>query len=230
MHVLMLDDDAELGEAMEPAFNTYGIELSAAHTPSAAFKLLESRSFDVLLLDMMLPELDGMSVCRKIRGSQSAYAEIPIVALTARSGLTDRVVALESGVDDVIAKPVEMRELVARLGAVSRRIRASDSPAPPAAPQLAVSRATMSASYAEHSVNLTELEMRIIEALHAHPDTFLTREEILRSVGYDMRSDPAMIDTIIYRIRQKFRDQGLGQDFIRTGRGKGYAIMLDQRS
>ena len=182
----------------------------------------------VLLLDDDV-ELDGLEVCRTIRTRPSAFRDIPIVAMTARADLTDRIVALESGIDDYVAKPVEMRELVARIGAVTRRLRdhtpyedktESDC-------NLALSEPSMSAIFGPFSVNLTELEMRIMRALAESRGTFLSRGEILENIGYDTRSDPAIVDTIIYRIRQKFRNEGLGNDFIKTQRGKGYSIRAE---
>jgi DNA-binding response OmpR family regulator len=231
LHVLILDDDEELGEIMQPVLAKYGMDLKLAFTPSNAFEQLEEETFDVLLLDMMLPELDGMAVCRTIRGSDKAYAEIPIVALTARAELTERIVALESGIDDFVAKPVEMRELVARIGAVVRRRRAEavqdhveGAPAAVSVPHLELSEAQMSASFIGYTVNLTELEMQIVKVLADAKGATVSRAEILEQIGYAQQNDPAMIDTIIYRVRQKFRDQGLQSDFIKTLRSQGYRI------
>lgn len=237
MRVLILDDDEELGSLMQPALEKYGMELSLSFAPSQAFEMLDAEEFDCLLLDMMLPELDGMAVCRAIRSSGKAYAEIPIVALTARAELTDRIVALESGFDDFVAKPMEMRELVARIGAVVRRKRDdTDAQAAPPAPEpqthsgLHLSPAHMSAVYGAYAVNLTELEMRVLTALSEADGAILSRADILNHIGYNDQSDPAMIDTIIYRVRQKFRDQGLATDFIKTLRGQGYCIRTEQVS
>ncbi|WP_281245106.1 response regulator transcription factor [Litoreibacter janthinus] len=228
---MILDDDEELGEIMQPVLAKYGMDLKLAFTPTSAFEQLEKDRFDVLLLDMMLPELDGMTVCRTIRASDKPYAQIPIVALTARAELTERIVALESGIDDFVAKPVEMRELVARLGAVVRRRRAEavqDVAVPDVAvsatAELELSAAQMTARFAGYVVNLTELEMQIVKVLaDAHGKT-VSRAEILEQIGYAQQNDPAMIDTIIYRVRQKFRDQGLQPDFIKTLRSQGYRI------
>ena len=226
----MIDDDEELGEILRPVLERYGIDLRIAFTPSEGFKQLEDEIPDVLLLDMMLPEMDGMAVCRQIRGSSSPYQKIPIVALSARSELTDRVVGLESGIDDYIAKPFETRELVARLGAVIRRKRhMSDTPdtvaniqAPRKGLILAASR--LEAFYDGYKATLTDLEMQIISQLKLAEGKVLSRTEIFDRIGHSQESDPAMIDTIIYRVRQKFRDAGLNIDFIHTVRGQGYRI------
>ncbi|NUB45438.1 response regulator transcription factor [Fertoebacter nigrum] len=232
MRVLILDDDEELGGLMQPVLAKYGMDLSLAFTPSQAFEQLDRQAFDALLLDMMLPELDGMSVCRTIRASGKPYAQISILALTARAELTDRIVALESGIDDFVAKPVEMRELVARIGAVVRRHRDNREPPPPVPePQvhsgLSLSPTHMSAVYGTFEINLTELELRILQPLSEAGGAILSRAEILERIGYDTQSDPGMIDTIIYRVRQKFRDQGLKTDFIKTLRGQGYCIRAE---
>ena len=226
MHVLILDDDEELGEIMQPVLAKYGMDLKLAFTPSSAFEQLEKESFDVMLLDMMLPELDGMAVCHTIRGSEKAYSQIPIVALTARAELTDRIVALESGIDDFVAKPVEMRELVARLNAVVRRKGGGQSLASQARVEtgLELSEVQMSATYRGYVANLTELEMQITKVLVDAEGAIVSRADILERIGYAEHNDPAMIDTIIYRVRQKFRDQGLQTDFIKTLRSQGYRI------
>ncbi|MFW2543784.1 response regulator transcription factor [Primorskyibacter sp. 2E107] len=235
MRVLILDDDEELGSLMQPVLAKYGMALSLSHAPSQAFEQLDRDAFDVLLLDMMLPELDGMAVCRAIRSSGKPYAEIPIVALTARAELTDRIVALEGGFDDFVAKPVEMRELVARIGAVVRRKRddggvVAPEPEADAHSGLHLSPTHMSAVYGPYAVNLTELELRVLTALADAEGVILSRADILTHIGYTEQSDPAMIDTIIYRVRQKFRDQGLASDFIKTLRGQGYCIKAEQNS
>nr|WP_254899024.1 response regulator transcription factor [Thalassococcus arenae] len=230
---MMLDDDEELGALMQPVLAKYGMELTLAFTPSQAFDMLGAEGFDVMLLDMMLPELDGMSVCRSIRSSGKSFAEIPIVALTARAELTDRIVALESGIDDFVAKPVEMRELVARIGAVVRRKRDAGNTSPAqaesqSATELHLSPGHMSAVYGPYAVNLTELELRILQCLKEAEGAIMSRVEILERIGHHTQSDPAMVDTIIYRIRQKFREQGLKFDFIKTLRGQGYCIKTEQ--
>ena len=237
MRVLMLDDDDEPGPLMKPMLEKYGMDLTLAFAPSQAFALLEEESFDAMLLDMMLPELDGMSVCRSIRSSGKPYADIPIVALTARADLTDKIVALEGGIDDFVSKPVEMRELVARIGAVVRRLRedAKEEGTAPANPvsepaELLLSPAQMSAVFGPYSVNLTELEMRILQCLQDAQGETLSRAEILDRIGHHTQSDPAMVDTIIYRVRHKFREQGLKTDFIKTLRGQGYSIKAVQAS
>lgn len=235
MRVLILDDDEELGGLMQPQLAKYGMELDLSFAPSQAFEKLDAGDYDCLLLDMMLPELDGMAVCRAIRSSGKPYSDIPIVALTARAEMTDRIVALEGGFDDFVAKPMEMRELVARIGAVVRRKR-DDRGIPEAVqePQqhsgLHLSKAHMSAVYGPYAVNLTELELRVLTALSEADGAILSRAEILAQTGHSDQSDPAMIDTIIYRVRQKFRDQGLNTDFIKTLRGQGYCIRAEQVS
>lgn len=218
----MIDDDVELGDAMRPALEKYGISLTHAETPSTGFEILRKEIPDVVLLDMMLPGMDGMMVCREIRLSDAAWRDVPIVALSARAELTDRIVGLESGIDDYIAKPVEMRELVARLRAVSRPsrrvVRPSEQPA------LTLDRERLEAGFGGVRVQVTALEIEVLGALQAAAGAVLSRSEIYARIGHGTRSDPAMIDTVIYRIRQKFRAEGSHRDFILTVRGVGYSI------
>ncbi|UWQ03533.1 response regulator transcription factor (plasmid) [Aliiroseovarius crassostreae] len=238
MRVLILDDDQELGPLMRQGLAKYGIDLHLAFTPQEAFARLESEPFDVLVLDMMLPGQDGMSVCRDIRQSNKPFNDIPILAQTARADVTDRIVALESGFDDFIAKPAEMRELVARIGAVTRRGRVS-VPAQGLAREtlsspdrhpagFTLSEAHLSASFQGFTVNLTELELRVLQALNDKRGQCLSRNDILDRIGYTSQTDPAIVDTVIYRVRHKFRLQGLTDDFIRTLRGQGYSLKVEQ--
>ena len=219
---------------MQPTLAKYGIELHLAFTPAEALAKLEQQRFEALVLDMMLPEQDGMSVCREIRHSDRPYRDIPIVAQTARADMTDRIVALESGFDDFVAKPVEMRELVARIGAVTRRSRGENAatPKPRSTPDTSqegffLSEANLSACCQGHTINVTMLELRVLQALDNARDTFLNRGEILTRIGYAAQTDPSIVDTVIYRVRHKFRLQGLTDDFIKTLRGQGYSLKVD---
>ncbi|MCU0910912.1 MAG: response regulator transcription factor [Rhodobacteraceae bacterium] len=228
----MIDDDTELAEVLKPVLKEYGIDLASAESPDEGFAMLRDEVPDVVLLDMMLPGMDGLSVCHAIRLSEGPVRDVPIVVLSARAGLTDRVVGLESGVDDYIAKPVEPRELVARLRAVSRSLspavpsagRAAAAITPPAPQVLDLDEARLEATFAGVRVQLTDLEMQVLVALKSAGGAVLSRAEILDRIRHSPQSDPTGIDTVIFRVRQKFRNGGVTGDFIETVRGAGYSI------
>ena len=131
MKVLLIDDDVELAEVTRDVLRNYSLELDAVHTPSEGFSALEAREYDVVLLDIMLPELNGLQMCSKIRHSATPYRDVSIIILTARTDLTDMVVGLETGADDYMKKPFEPRELVARINAILRRTKTVETVAMP---------------------------------------------------------------------------------------------------
>lgn len=218
----MIDDDIELSKAMRPVLEKYCIELISAASPEEGLRMLKQEVPDVVLLDMILPEMDGMMVCREIRMSDEPWRDVPIVALSARAELTDRVVGLEGGIDDYIAKPVELRELIARLRAVSRARRPALRL--PSQPALALDESRLEASFDGAKVQLTDLEIQVLAALLTAGGAALGRSEILERIGHAARNDPAMVDGIVYRIRQKFRAEGVRREFIQTVRGCGYSL------
>ncbi len=230
MKVLMIDDDEDLGEAIIPLLERYGITLSQSATPQAGLARLREDRPDAIVLDMMLPEMDGMEVCRLIRAAPEVYGNPPIVALSARAELTDRVVGLEAGVDDYIAKPFELRELVARLRAITRSqgragvpLRAAQRPDTREALVLDAKR--LEALQGSIRVSLTQLELELLQALQTAGGQVLSRAALLPMIGHGPDSDPALIDTLVYRIRQRFRAAGGRPDVIVTMRGQGYALL-----
>ena len=186
----------------------------------------------------MLPGQDGMSVCREIRQSNKPFSDIQILAQTARAYVTDRIVALESSFDDFVAKPAEMRELVARIGADSPRGRSNASTqglaqTPPSSPDpqtagFTLSEANLSAGFQGVTINLTALELRVLQALNDVRGQYLGRSDILERIDYTPQTDPAIVDTVIYRVRHKFHLQGLTDHFIKTLRGQGYSFKIEQ--
>ena len=228
----MIDDDEDLGETITPLLERYGITLLQSATPQAGLARLRADRPDAVVLDMMLPEMDGMEVCRLIRAAPEVYGNPPIVALSARAELTDRVVGLEAGVDDYIAKPFELRELVARLRAITRsQGRAGLVPRPVAPPDtrealaLVLDAGRLEALQGSVRVSLTQLELHLLQALQSAGGQVLSRAALLPLIGHGPDSDPALIDTLVYRIRQRFRAAGGRPDVIVTARGQGYALL-----
>lgn len=220
----MIDDDLELGHALKPMLRKYGIALEQAGTPGSGMEIIKNNRPDVLLLDMILPEKDGMDVCRDIRAAEDGMDHLPIIAFSVRSELTDRVVGLEGGVDDYIAKPCEIRELVARLRAIGRLSGLRTTMDAPKLEFLELHPARLEVSFAGARIAVTALEMTLLTFLDDQRGQILPRRLILRGIGHDPESDPSLIDTLVYRIRQKFRAAGIPRDLIQTIWGEGYRL------
>ena len=203
MHVLILDNDQALGQLMWQCLAKCGIDWHLVFTPEEAFAQLASQIVDVLVLDMMLPGQDGMSVCREIRQSNKPFSDIPILALTARADVTDRIVALESGFDDFVVKSAARRELVARIGAVSRRGRSSASTrrltrTPSSSPDsqavgFTLSETNLSASFQGVTINLTKLELQDLQASMMRVDNTLAEAISLSALA--IRPRPTLLSS-----------------------------------
>lgn len=225
MKVLLIDDDIELGQVLTPALRKHEIVLVQAETPHKGLQMLADGGADVMLLDMILPGTDGMAVCEHIRQSTGALRNLPIIGLSARADLTDRIVGLERGLDDYIAKPFDIRELIARVRAMTRRPGRSQAAKAPTG--VVLDELCMVARLGEFSINLTGMEAQILKALEEARGHVLSRLQILERLRRPEHADPALIDTVIYRLRRKFRRSGFTGDFIVTERGRGYRLVGD---
>lgn len=229
--ILLVDDDEALGTLLVEYLGRFGLAVTAVGHPDEALRALKSDPPDLLVLDVMLPGMDGLTLCRKVRET----SRVPIVMLTARGDVTDRVVGLELGADDYIPKPFEPRELAARIQAVLRR----GSPRPPGddesvrAGALEVSFATRSARLHGRPLPLTTAEFEILSIFVRHPGRVLTRERLLDETrGLDFEAFDRSIDVLVSRLRQKLGDDPRQPEFIRTVRGTGYCFIggRDERS
>lgn len=243
--VLLIDDDVELAELMHVVLAKYSIDLDTAHTPEAGLKALESDQYDIALLDIMLPQVNGLQVCRQIRYGSASYRNIPIIMLTARTDLTDMVVGLETGADDYVKKPFEPRELVARIHAVLRRashlepreqgaVPVAEPPTAQAGAQrqlyLDGNQLSIDPQKAQVSVNgtrltITSMEFELIASMAENPGEILSRDALLERVHGSSVIYTRSIDALIYRLRGKIKDAGSDADFIRTVRGRGYSLV-----
>ncbi|WGF90521.1 response regulator transcription factor [Marinivivus vitaminiproducens] len=236
MRVLVIDDDSGLAQAMRTVLKTYSVRLSAAETPEQGLHMLATRDFDLLLLDVMLPEINGFEICRRIRSTPSPYQHIPIIMLTARSDLTDLVVGLETGADDYITKPFEPRELVARIHAVGRRFR--DRPSEDADAgngdltcfrlddaSLAIDIANARVQVEGQTLPLTSMEYELLVFLAAQAGQVFTRDDLIESLQVISPLSVRSIDALVYRLRTKMRSVDSRADFIRTIRGRGYSLI-----
>ena len=222
--ILLIDDDTDLGPPLAAYFRRFGLELVQAFAPSEGLGLLRAGGFDAAILDVMLPEMDGFELCRTIRRESA----LPIVMLTARGDVMDRVVGLELGADDYLPKPFEPRELVARLQTVLRRMRTT--PSSPAALEgplrfvgLEVDPVTRTAKRQGETLELTSTEFDLLLLLARAPAQVHSRDDILATLrGHDADLYTRAVDIVVSRLRKKLEPL----DCIRTVRHAGYALAL----
>jgi len=223
--VLLIDDDEALGALLRNYLGQFGFTLTPAATPESGLRQLRADTYDIVVLDVMLPGMDGFAVLRRIRESNS----VPVVMLTARGEVTDRIIGLESGADDYLPKPFEPRELVARLHAVLRRGSGAEPDEVVRAGALVLNPSTRSATVDGAAIALTGAEFDLLLLLARHRGRVLSRDRILDETrGADWDSYDRSIDVMISRLRQKLGDDVKRPSFIRTLRGKGYMLTADE--
>lgn len=220
--ILVIDDDEELTSLLTEFLGRYGMTVAAAAHPTAGLRCLRANSPDLLVLDVMLPGIDGFAVCRKIRES----SQVPIIMLTARGDLTDRVLGLELGADDYLPKPFEPRELVARIQAVLRRGAPSPTGETLRVGALVVDLASRTATLKGDKLDLTTAELELLALFLRYRGRVLTRERILEQTrGLDWESFDRSVDVLVSRLRQKLRDDPKSPSFIKTIWGHGYSFV-----
>ncbi|MDH0747589.1 response regulator [Pseudomonas sp. GD03842] len=225
-HVLIVEDDLRLAELTRDYLESHGLNVSLeGDGASAARRILEERP-DLVMLDLMLPGEDGLSICRKVR----AQYEGPILMLTARTDDTDQIQGLDTGADDYVCKPVHPRVLLARIHALLRRSESAGGPTQDprrlAFGPLVVDSALREAWLSERPIELTSAEFDLLWLLVSNAGRILSREEIftaLRGVGYD--GQDRSIDVRISKIRPRIGDDPLHPRLIKTIRNKGYLFV-----
>ena len=222
-HVLIVDDEKRIREVVEYALQKDGYRVSTAADGLEALAAVDRDRPDLVVLDVMLPGLDGLSVCRKIRSQH----QTPILFLSARADEVDRIVGLELGGDDYLVKPFSPRELVARVRAVLRRFEAASSDVKEPETQamrhgqLTLDVQRHEAAYAGQRVQLTATEFQVLAALIERPGIVLSRAQLLqRAYTDDLHVTERTLDSHVRRIRSKFRL--VGGDPIATVHGVGY--------
>ncbi|WP_298430037.1 response regulator transcription factor [Ottowia sp.] len=222
--VLLIDDDVHLGPPLTQYFQRFGLGLEQALTPSAGLARLRQGGFDAAILDVMLPEMDGFELCRAIRRE----SDLPVLMLTARGELTDRVVGLELGADDYLPKPFEPRELVARLQTILRRRVGAPSPdAPLHFDGLTLEPATRSVRRLGGPVELTSTEFDLLHLLARSPGKVFSRDDILAALrGHEADLYTRAVDIVVSRLRRKLEPL----EAIKTLRNAGYTLALQRRA
>jgi len=224
MRILLIDDDEQLGEPLAAYFARFEMQLSHATRPSAGLAQLRQGGFDAAILDVMLPEMDGFELCRTIRKE----SDIPLIMLTARGDVMDRVIGLELGADDYLPKPFEPRELVARLQTVLRRRPSVQATAPRTDGRLkfeglTVDPTTRSVQCLGVDVELTSTEFDLLHLLAREPGRVFHRDDILNQLrGRDAELYTRAVDLVVSRLRKKLEPL----DAIKTLRNAGYALAL----
>ncbi len=219
--ILLIDDDAQLGPPLASYFQRFDLALVQALKPSEGLGLLRRGGFDAAILDVMLPEMDGFELCRTIRKD----SDLPIVMLTARGDVMDRVVGLELGADDYLPKPFEPRELVARVQTVLRRRVATPAPDPGVLvfEGLSIDPARREVRRHGEVVELTGTEFELLHLLAREAGRVLSRDDILNHLrGHEAELLTRAVDIVVSRLRRKLEPL----DCIKTLRNAGYSLAL----
>ena len=225
IHVLLIDDDQKLSDLLTTYLKQNDVEVTAFSDGARGLVALERGSFDAVLLDIMLPGMTGLEVCKRIRQKST----IPVLMLTAKGDETDRVVGLELGADDYIAKPFGPRELLARLRAVMRRSNPEVISSKLSAGDISVDAETREVKVAGNLIELTGIEFDILLALIRRAGRVVPRESLLSAAGRgDVTVGERTVDVHISHVRQKLGDDPKTQRVIKTVRGVGYVLVKER--
>ena len=222
--IAVIEDDADLYSLLQYNLEKEGFIMVGSKTGKGALELCRRERPDLVILDIMLPDSDGLDICKGIRGN-SDLAHIPVIFLTARASETDRIVGLELGANDYIVKPFFIRELIARIKIHFRGQQPSNKLLKAAELELDRTRCQVRLSGAE--VALTATEFRLLEFLMSRPGVVFSREQLLDAVwGHDRAVTDRTVDVYVLRLRQKIEGD-TGASFIRSVRGFGYSFNVE---
>ena len=232
-HILVVDDDAEIRRMVADYLRKNGLRATEVADGREMRAALETGAVDLIVLDLMMPGEDGLSLARNLRAGK--HKAIPVIMLTARDDATDKIIGLEMGADDYITKPFASRELLARINAVIRRTRMLP-------PNLQVTEASRILGFGrwrldttarhlldedETVVALSGAEFRLLRAFLDHPNRVLTRDQLLNlTQGRDAELFERSIDLLVSRLRQRLQDGAREQTYIKTVRSEGYVFSM----
>ena len=220
MRILLVDDDRGLCDTVKRGLEENAYAVDCVHDGDDGFYYAETTPYDLIILDVMMPKKDGWTVCRELRSKQ---IDIPILMLTAKDAVEDRVRGLDHGADDYLVKPFAFAELLARVRALLRRKGMHKSSALKVL-DLALDTVTRKVTWRNKPVDLTAKEFAILEYLMHHPDEVVTRTMIEEHAwDYELDSISNLVDVYIKRIRRKI-DPDMGKQIITTIRGAGYRL------
>lgn len=221
MRILVVDDDQAVREALRRSltYNGYAVDLAA--DGAEALEKVVTCSPDAMVLDVMMPRVDGLETCRRLRAADN---QVPVLVLTARDAIADRVAGLDAGADDYLPKPFALEELLARLRALLRRTRRTEGEAPLSFADLTLDPGTRDITRGDRSIRLTRTEFALLELLIRNPRQVLTRERILEDVwGFDFPTTANSLEVYIGYLRRKTEAEGELR-LVHTVRGVGYVL------
>jgi two-component system KDP operon response regulator KdpE len=218
--VLVIEDDTSLRRALRTSLRARSLEVIECPTAEEGLVLIADRRPDAVLLDLGLPDLDGVEALRRMR----SFSDVPVVVLTARDRQQDKIAALDAGADDYVTKPFDVEELLARVRAVLRRVpKASSTPAVVQVDDLEIDLARRQVRLADEPVHLTKTELALLEQLVTHPGKLLTHEYLLRHVwGQGYGSESNYLRVYVGQLRRKLADDAANPRLIVTEPGIGY--------
>lgn len=219
-HILLIEDEIKLARFIELELNSEGYRITVAHDGMAGLTLARESTPDLVILDWMLPGLTGVEVCRRLRTTGN---KVPVIMLTARDEVQDRVAGLNAGADDYVVKPFSIEELLARVRAHLRRQQEDDQDVLQFA-DLSLNRRTREVFRGQRAIELTVKEFDLLEYLLSHPRQVYARDQILEHVwGYDFIGDSNIIEVYIRYLRLKLEENN-EKRLIQTVRGVGYVL------
>jgi DNA-binding response OmpR family regulator len=223
--ILIIDDDLKLNDLLKEYLSQFGFQVYSETHPEDGLRWLKQQLPDLIILDIMLPAMDGFEVCRIIRKNYN----VPIIMLTAMGEITDRVVGLELGADDYLPKPFEPRELVARIQSVLRRSGDEIKTEKLQFGNLVADLDKQSVSLDNESIDLTTMEFELLSLFMRNPGKLLTRDRILANLrGLDWDIYNRSIDVLLSRLRQKLKEDSKKPNWIRTVWGSGYKFIGEE--
>lgn len=224
-HILIVEDEAAIADTLLYALQAEGFATTWLSLAGEALQRLREASFDLVILDVGLPDISGFDACRQLR----RFSEVPVIFLTARDGEIDRVVGLEIGADDYVVKPFSPREVAARVKAILRRGALREAPTAAPAGPFQVDAERFLIHYRGQPLNLTLHEFRLLQALLARPGRVFARERLLEALGVAAQAGyERNIDTHIKSLRAKLRQVAADAEPIQTHRGLGYSYAAEK--
>jgi DNA-binding response OmpR family regulator len=219
-HILLVEDEIKLARFIELELESEGYRVSVAHDGMSGLSLVRESEPDLAILDWMMPGLTGVELCRRLRATG---IKIPVILLTAKDEVGDRVTGLDAGADDYLVKPFSIEELLARIRAHLRRTQEPDTDLLQFE-DLSLNRRTREVHRGQRSIELTAKEFDLLQYLMSHPRQVFTREQILENIwGYDFLGDSNIIEVYVRYLRLKL-EQESEKRLIHTARGVGYSL------
>jgi len=224
-NILVIDDDEKLNALLKEYLARFGLSVQSVTQPEDGLEMLEKNLPDIIILDLMLPGMDGFEVCKRIR----KVHDVPILMLTARGEVTDRIVGLELGADDYLPKPFEPRELAARIQSILRRVKERGKSDRVKFGDLLIDLDKQVVMLAGEKIELTTMEFEVLALFARNPGKVMTRDRIMeRTHDMDWEAFNRTVDVLVSRLRQKLKDDPKNPRFFRTIWGKGYKFIGDE--